>query len=81
MIHRGALYLLILVNVKVRMQTSTDSTLSMSDTLSTMYQDEGIWAFYKSLTAIWGRQIPYTMMKVGTTCKHPGVPKTIDTTK
>jgi hypothetical protein len=36
----------------------------MAKCASIIYKDEGFWGFYKSLGAIWGRQIPYTMMKV-----------------
>jgi len=51
--------------VKVRMQTSPPGTFPT--TLRAAYpiilKEEGINGFYKSLVPLWGRQIPYTMMK------------------
>jgi len=50
---------------KVRMQTSAPGTFptTLRGALPTIYKAEGINGFYKSLVPLWGRQIPYTMMK------------------
>lgn len=50
---------------KVRMQTSAPGTFptTLRGALPTIYKAEGINGFYKSLAPLWGRQIPYTMMK------------------
>jgi len=50
---------------KVRMQTSTLGTFptTLRGAFPTIMKAEGIHGFYKSLVPLWGRQIPYTMMK------------------
>jgi solute carrier family 25 phosphate transporter 3 len=50
---------------KVRMQTSDVGTFprTLREAVPKMYAAEGIHGFYKSLVPLWGRQIPYTMMK------------------
>ena len=50
---------------KVRMQTSAMGTFptTLRGALPKIYGEEGIGGFYKSLVPLWGRQIPYTMMK------------------
>merc|ERR1711974_429813 len=52
-------------SVKVRMQTSPIGTFptTLRETAPKIYAAEGINGFYKSLVPLWGRQIPYTMMK------------------
>jgi solute carrier family 25 phosphate transporter 3 len=47
------------------MQTSNLGTFptTLRGAVPTIYQAEGINGFYKSLVPLWGRQIPYTMMK------------------
>ena len=53
------------VNTKVRMQTSAVGTFptTLRAAAPMIYQAEGLNGFYKSLVPLWGRQIPYTMMK------------------
>merc|ERR1712110_885955 len=50
---------------KVKMQTSKLGTFptTLRGAAPTLYRAEGINGFYKSLVPLWGRQIPYTMMK------------------
>ena len=47
------------------MQTSNVGTfpLSLRGAFPKIYAEEGVHGFYKSLVPLWGRQIPYTMMK------------------
>merc|ERR1711990_947567 len=51
--------------VKVKMQTSKLGTFptTLRGCFPTLYRAEGLNGFYKSLVPLWGRQIPYTMMK------------------
>merc|ERR1712179_325098 len=50
---------------KVRMQTSTLGTFptTLRGAFPAIMKAEGLNGFYKSLVPLWGRQIPYTMMK------------------
>jgi solute carrier family 25 phosphate transporter 3 len=50
---------------KVRMQTSALGAFptTLRGAFPTIMKAEGINGFYKSLVPLWGRQIPYTMMK------------------
>jgi len=50
---------------KVRMQTSLPGTFptTLRAAAPKIYAEEGLNGFYKSLVPLWGRQIPYTMMK------------------
>merc|ERR1712121_435120 len=50
---------------KVRMQTSPIGTFptTLRQAAPKIYAAEGLNGFYKSLVPLWGRQIPYTMMK------------------
>lgn len=52
-------------SVKVRIQTSAVGTFptTLREAFPKIYKAEGINGFYKSLVPLWGRQIPYTMMK------------------
>jgi len=52
-------------SVKVRMQTSAVGTFptTLREAAPKIYAAEGLNGFYKSLVPLWGRQIPYTMMK------------------
>merc|ERR1711962_571276 len=52
-------------SVKVRMQTSPLGTFptTLRQAAPKIYAAEGLNGFYKSLVPLWGRQIPYTMMK------------------
>lgn len=52
-------------SAKVRMQTSAVGTFprTLRGALPVIWKAEGINGFYKSLVPLWGRQIPYTMMK------------------
>lgn len=52
-------------SVKVRMQTSELGTFprTLREGAPKIWAAEGINGFYKSLVPLWGRQIPYTMMK------------------
>lgn len=51
--------------VKVKMQTSTLGTFptTLRGAFPKMLKEGGVGIFYKSLVPLWGRQIPYTMMK------------------
>ncbi|CAG0925512.1 unnamed protein product, partial [Notodromas monacha] len=49
--------------MKVRIQTAPGFTSSMTKAASIISKQEGIGGFYKGLAPLWGRQIPYTMMK------------------
>lgn len=50
---------------KVRMQTSAAGTFptTLREAFPKILNAEGVGGFYKSLVPLWGRQIPYTMMK------------------
>lgn len=48
---------------KVRMQTTPNYTSKMRKAMPHMLSTEGLGTFYKGITPLWGRQIPYTMMK------------------
>jgi len=52
-------------SVKVRIQTSPVGTFptTLRKAAPQIYAAEGLNGFYKSLVPLWGRQIPYTMMK------------------
>jgi len=52
-------------SVKVRIQTSPVGTFptTLRAGAPTIWAAEGLNGFYKSLAPLWGRQIPYTMMK------------------
>merc|ERR1711997_239652 len=52
-------------SAKVRIQTSPVGTFptTLRAGAPKIYAAEGINGFYKSLVPLWGRQIPYTMMK------------------
>ena len=52
-------------SAKVRMQTSPVGTFptQLRAAAPMIWKAEGINGFYKSLAPLWGRQIPYTMMK------------------
>merc|ERR1711973_904106 len=51
--------------VKVKMQTSKLGPFptTLRSAAPTLYRAEGLNGSYKSLVPLWGRQIPYTMMK------------------
>lgn len=49
--------------VKVRVQTQPSFARGLSDGLPKLVREEGISRLYKGLVPLWGRQIPYTMMK------------------
>merc|ERR1712179_767320 len=50
---------------KVRIQTSPVGTFptTLRGAFPKILKEEGVNGFYKSLVPLWGRQIPYTMMK------------------
>ena len=50
---------------KVRIQTSPTGTFptTLRAAFPKIMKEEGVNGFYKSLVPLWGRQIPYTMMK------------------
>merc|ERR1712019_276333 len=52
-------------SVKVRIQTSPVGTFptTLREAAPKIMAAEGLNGFYKSLVPLWGRQIPYTMMK------------------
>jgi solute carrier family 25 phosphate transporter 3 len=49
--------------IKVRMQTSEGWVTTLRAAAPLIYKNEGINGFYKGIVPLWGRQIPYTMMK------------------
>ncbi|XP_072965960.1 mitochondrial phosphate carrier protein 3, mitochondrial-like [Typha angustifolia] len=49
--------------VKVRVQTQPGFARGLSDGLPKILRSEGVKGLYKGLGPLWGRQIPYTMMK------------------
>lgn len=51
--------------LKVRMQTSPEGTfpLGLGDGFNKIKADEGTNGFYKGLSPLWARQIPYTVVK------------------
>ncbi|XP_045534480.1 phosphate carrier protein, mitochondrial isoform X1 [Papilio machaon] len=49
--------------VKVRIQTMPGFANTMREAWPKMVQNEGYGTFYKGLVPLWGRQIPYTMIK------------------
>ncbi|CAM0872394.1 unnamed protein product [Alopecurus aequalis] len=49
--------------VKVRIQTQPGFARCLTDGLPKLVQTEGAFGLYKGLFPLWGRQIPYTMMK------------------
>jgi len=49
--------------VKVKVQTVPGFAKGMSDGLPKFIAQEGVAGLYKGLVPLWGRQIPYTMMK------------------
>ncbi|XP_065910575.1 solute carrier family 25 member 3-like isoform X2 [Dysidea avara] len=49
--------------LKVRIQTQPGWSNTLREGLPKLYRDEGLWGFYKGLSPLWMRQIPYTMMK------------------
>nr|GLL42162.1 mitochondrial phosphate carrier protein 3, mitochondrial-like [Ipomoea trifida] len=49
--------------VKVRVQTQPGFARGLSDGLPKFVRAEGVAGLYKGIVPLWGRQIPYTMMK------------------
>lgn len=49
--------------LKVRIQTQEGWSNTLREGLPKLYKEEGFWGFYKGLSPLWMRQIPYTMMK------------------
>ncbi|KAI7754583.1 hypothetical protein M8C21_003773 [Ambrosia artemisiifolia] len=49
--------------VKVRVQTQPGFARGLGDGLPKFVRSEGVLGLYKGLVPLWGRQIPYTMMK------------------
>ncbi|XP_058093013.1 mitochondrial phosphate carrier protein 3, mitochondrial-like [Magnolia sinica] len=49
--------------VKVRVQTQPGFARGLSDGLPKFVRSEGVLGLYKGIVPLWGRQIPYTMMK------------------
>lgn len=49
--------------IKVKVQTTAGFATTLREAAPKMYAQEGTNAFFKSLVPLWGRQIPYTMMK------------------
>ncbi|XP_028766845.1 mitochondrial phosphate carrier protein 2, mitochondrial [Neltuma alba] len=52
--------------VKVRVQTQPSFARGLADGLPKIVRAEGALGLYKGLVPLWGRQIPYTMMKFST---------------
>lgn len=49
--------------VKVRVQTDPSFARGLSDGLPKLIKTEGMGGLYKSITPLWLRQVPYTIMK------------------
>jgi len=49
--------------VKVKVQTNPGWASGLSDGMPKFIAQEGYGGLYRGLTSLWGRQIPYTMMK------------------
>ena len=49
--------------VKVRIQTKPGFANTLREGFPKIMKEEGLSGFYKGLGPLWGRQIPYTMMK------------------
>jgi len=49
--------------VKVRIQTQPGFVSTLRQAAPLIYKNEGLTGFYKGIVPLWGRQIPYTMMK------------------
>ena len=49
--------------VKVRIQTKPGFASTLREGFPKILREEGLGGFYKGLVPLWGRQIPYTMMK------------------
>jgi solute carrier family 25 phosphate transporter 3 len=49
--------------VKVRIQTQPGFANTLREGVPKLMKEEGYWGFYKGIVPLWGRQIPYTMMK------------------
>jgi solute carrier family 25 phosphate transporter 3 len=49
--------------VKVRIQTKPGFATTLREGFPKILKHEGLGGFYKGLVPLWGRQIPYTMMK------------------
>ncbi|XWS51485.1 hypothetical protein CRYUN_Cryun12cG0180400 [Craigia yunnanensis] len=52
--------------VKVRVQTQPGFARGLSDGFPKLVKAEGAGGLYKGIAPLWGRQIPYTMMKFAT---------------
>jgi hypothetical protein len=50
---------------QVKVQTVPGYARGLADGMPKFVQQEGLGGLYKGLTPLWGRQIPYTMMKFG----------------
>lgn len=48
---------------KVRIQTQPGFAANLREAFPKIMAEEGAWGFYKGIVPLWGRQIPYTMMK------------------
>ncbi|XP_057445799.1 mitochondrial phosphate carrier protein 3, mitochondrial-like [Lotus japonicus] len=49
--------------VKVRVQTQPGFARGLADGLPKLVKSEGVAGLYKGIVPLWGRQVPYTMMK------------------
>jgi solute carrier family 25 phosphate transporter 3 len=49
--------------VKVRIQTQPGWANTLREGFPKLMAEEGAYGFYKGIVPLWGRQIPYTMMK------------------
>ncbi|GET85762.1 phosphate carrier protein, mitochondrial precursor-like protein [Leishmania tarentolae] len=49
--------------LKIRMQTSSSFPVQLRSALPRLWETEGLQGFYRGLVPLWGRQVPYTMMK------------------
>lgn len=47
------------------MQTNPGYAKGLTDGLPKFVSQEGVGGLFKGVTPLWGRQIPYTMMKFG----------------
>ena len=52
-------------HLQVKVQTVPGYARGIADGLPKFVQQEGVGGLFKGITPLWGRQIPYTMMKFG----------------
>lgn len=57
---------------QVKVQTVPGFARGLADGLPKFVAQEGVAGLFKGITPLWGRQIPYTMMKFGASGRGQG---------